>query len=206
MKIEKRGKSYFIKLQDKILKFKTLKGAKKFLKDHTQQQKQKQKQTQSVIVNINTGKAKPTARKALKSIIPPQTIRMIPSITPFTALEQYSNARPRSYNILPSEIENEEIKRLKNTINELREPFLKKQDIFIKPSEQDNFYQELEIAEEKTEKMGRGRPRLTEDQLIERQLSEWRTRDPEFYNQFIDLRTDEKINESKETTTQDLFN
>jgi hypothetical protein len=141
MQIVKKGNVYIIRTPNKTYTFKTLKGAKNKLlklKDESVKQKQKQTQRQSVIVNVNTSKARPSVRKAVKAIQPVQTTRLTPAITPFSALEQFSQARPRSYDMIPNEIVQNQIKEIQKSINELREPLLKKieqdkfDDIFMK--------------------------------------------------------------------------
>lgn len=126
MQLVKKGNVYLIRTANKTFTYKTLKGAKNKLNRLKEENvKQKQTQRQSVVVNINTSKAKPTVRKAIQPQ-PQQTIRLIPSITPFTALEQFiSQARPRSSELLPSQIAQQELLLIKNSINQLREEHLK---------------------------------------------------------------------------------
>lgn len=203
MQLVKKGNVYLIRTANKTFTYKTLKGAKNKLNRLKEENvKQKQTQRQSVVVNINTSKAKPTVRKAIQPQ-PQQTIRLIPSITPFTALEQFiSQARPRSSELLPSQIAQQELLLIKNSINQLREEHLKLVEAESKrPDEEET----VKKNEEETVKKRRGRPPLDDDKIIEREWTNAINRDPIFYGQFN--YGDEKINDERDDniTTEDVF-
>jgi len=131
-KIVKRGKDYILKSPTREYKHKSLAKAKaqrKLLEEKEVKQKQSQKQKQVVIVNVHAPKkAAPAKRAPLPKQLPVQEIRMIPSITPFGIQEQIAQARPQKYDLL----EDDRIGRLEKSIEELREPFLEKQEQFLK--------------------------------------------------------------------------
>lgn len=130
-KILKRGKEYILKSPTREYKHKTLAKAraqKKLLedKDVKQKQKQSQKQVVTVIVNAPSKKRVGSTRRTVapKPQIQEQVIRMIPSITPFGIQEQLAQARPLQTGLL----EDDRIGRLEKSIQELRDPFLVKQE------------------------------------------------------------------------------
>jgi hypothetical protein len=130
-KILKRGKEYILKSPTREYKHKTLAKAraqKKLLeeKDLKQKQKQSQKQVVTVIVNAPTKRRVGSTRRvtAPKPQIQEQVIRMIPSITPFGVQEQLAQARPLQKNLL----EDDRIGRLEKSIQELRDPFLRREE------------------------------------------------------------------------------
>ena len=129
--ILKRGKEYILKSPTREYKHKTLakaKAQKKLLeeKDLKQKQKQSQKQVVTVIVNAPTKRrVGSTIRTAApKPQIQEQVIRMIPSITPFGIQEQMQQARPLQTGLL----EDDRIGRLEKSIQELRDPFLRREE------------------------------------------------------------------------------
>ena len=130
-KILKRGKEYILKSPTREYKHKSLakaKAQKKLLEEKDLKQKQKQSQKQVVIVNVNA----PSKRRvgstrrvtAPKPQVQEQVIRMIPSITPFGIQEQMQQARPLQKNLL----EDDRIGRLEKSIQELRDPFLRREE------------------------------------------------------------------------------
>ena len=130
-KILKRGKEYILKSPTREYKHKTLAKAraqKRLLeeKDLKQKQKQSQKQVVTVIVNAPTRRRVGSTRRtaAPKPQVQEQVIRMIPSITPFGVQEQMQQARPLQKNIL----EDDRIGRLEKSIQELRDPFLRREE------------------------------------------------------------------------------
>jgi len=130
-KIVKSGKEYILKSPTREYKHKTLAKAraqKKLLedKDVKQKQKQSQKQVVTVIVNAPSKKRVGTTSRVTgqKPQIQEQVIRMIPSITPFGIQEQMAQARPLQTGLL----EDDRIGRLEKSIQELRDPFLQKQE------------------------------------------------------------------------------
>jgi hypothetical protein len=130
-KILKRGKEYILKSPTREYKHKTLAKAraqKRLLeeKDLKQKQKQSQKQVVTVIVNAPTKRRVGSTRRvtAPKPQIQEQVIRMIPSITPFGVQEQLAQARPLQKNLL----EDDRIGRLEKSIQELRDPFLRREE------------------------------------------------------------------------------
>jgi len=135
--IVKRGKDYILKSPKREYKHKTLskaKAQKKLLQEKEIKQKQSQKQKQVVIVNVNAP-SKRRVGSTRKTTAPPQiqeqVIRMIPSITPFGIQEQLAQARPLQTNLL----EDDRIGRLEKSIQELRDPFLKKEeDLLVRES------------------------------------------------------------------------
>ena len=136
-KIVKRGKEYILKSPTREYKHKSLAKAraqKKLLEEkdvkHIKQvpvgkQKQSQKQVVTVIVNSPSKKRVGTTRRTVApKQIQEQVIRMIPSITPFGIQEQLAQARPLQTGLL----EDDRIGRLEKSIQELRDPFLVKQE------------------------------------------------------------------------------
>jgi len=133
-KILKRGKEYILKSPTREYKHKTLAKAraqKRLLeeKDLKQKQKQSQKQVVTVIVNAPSKRRVGSTRRtaAPKPQIQEQVIRMIPSITPFGVQEQLAQARPLQTGLL----EDDRIGRLEKSIQELRDPFLQKQETHL---------------------------------------------------------------------------
>jgi len=132
-KILKRGKEYILKSPTREYKHKTLAKAraqKKLLEEKDLKQKQKQSQKQVVIVNVNAPSKRrvgSTRRVTAPKQIQEQVIRMIPSITPFGIQEQLAQARPLQTNLL----EDDRIGRLEKSIQELRDPFLQKQETHL---------------------------------------------------------------------------
>lgn len=130
-KILKRGKEYILKSPTREYKHKTLAKAraqKRLLeeKDVKQKQKQSQKQVVTVIVNAPTKRRVGSTRRvtAPKPQIQEQVIRMIPSITPFGVQEQMQQARPLQNTLIPDD----RIGRLEKSIQELRDPFLRREE------------------------------------------------------------------------------
>jgi len=130
-KILKRGKEYILKSPTREYKHKSLakaKAQKKLLeeKDLKQKQKQSQKQVVTVIVNAPTKRRVGSTRRvtAPKPQIQEQVIRMIPSITPFGVQEQMQQARPLQNTLIPDD----RIGRLEKSIQELRDPFLRREE------------------------------------------------------------------------------
>ena len=134
-KILKRGKEYILKSPTREYKHKSLakaKAQKRLLEDKELKQKQTQKQKQVVIVNVNAPSRRRTGATTKREPIvqrQEQVIRMIPSITPFGIQEQMAQARPlQKLNLLSDD---DRIGRLEKSIEELREPFLQKQEQFL---------------------------------------------------------------------------
>jgi len=134
-KILKRGKEYILKSPTREYKHKSLakaKAQKRVLEDKELKQKQTQKQKQVVIVNVNAPSRRRTGAVAKREPIvqrQEQVIRMIPSITPFGIQEQMAQARPlQKINLLSDD---DRLGRLEKSIEELREPFLQKQEQFL---------------------------------------------------------------------------
>jgi len=129
-KILKRGKEYILKSSTREYKHKTLAKAraqKRLLedKDVKQKQKQSQKQVVTVIVNAPTKRrVGSTRRVTTPPQIQEQVIRMIPSITPFGIQEQMQQARPLQNTLIPDD----RIGRLEKSIQELRDPFLRREE------------------------------------------------------------------------------
>ena len=130
-KILKRGKEYILKSPTREYKHKSLvkaRAQKKLLeeRDLKQKQKQSQKQVVTVIVNAPTKRRVGSTRRvtAPKPQVQEQVIRMIPSITPFGVQEQLAQARPLQKNLL----EDDRIGRLEKSIQELRDPFLRREE------------------------------------------------------------------------------
>ena len=130
-KILKRGKEYILKSPTREYKHKTLAKAraqKRLLeeKDVKQKQKQSQKQVVTVIVNAPTRRRVGSTRRtaAPKPQVQEQVIRMIPSITPFGVQEQMQQARPLQNTLIPDD----RIGRLEKSIQELRDPFLRREE------------------------------------------------------------------------------
>jgi len=98
------------------------------LEEKDLKQKQKQSQKQVVIVNVNAPSKKrvgSTRRTvAPKPQVQEQVIRMIPSITPFGVQEQMQQARPLQNTLIPDD----RIGRLEKSIQELRDPFLRRDE------------------------------------------------------------------------------
>jgi hypothetical protein len=130
-KILKRGKEYILKSPTREYKHKSLAKAraqKRLLEEKDLKQKQKQSQKQVVIVNVNAPSKKrvgSTRRTvAPKPQVQEQVIRMIPSITPFGVQEQMAQARPLQNTLIPDD----RIGRLEKSIQELRDPFLRREE------------------------------------------------------------------------------
>ena len=129
-KILKRGKDYILKSPTREYKHKSLAKAraqKRLLEEKDLKQKQKQSQKQVVIVNVNAPSKKrvgSTRRVTAPKQIQEQVIRMIPSITPFGVQEQLAQARPLQTGLL----EDDRIGRLEKSIQELRDPFLRREE------------------------------------------------------------------------------
>jgi hypothetical protein len=128
--ILKRGKEYILKSPTREYKHKSLAKAraqKRLLEEKDLKQKQKQSQKQVVIVNVNAPSKRrvgTTRRVTAPKQIQEQVIRMIPSITPFGIQEQLAQARPLQTGLL----EDDRLGRLEKSIQELRDPFLRREE------------------------------------------------------------------------------
>ena len=126
-KILKRGKEYILKSPTREYKHKSLAKAraqKKLLEEKDLKQKQKQTQKQVVIVNVNAPSKKRVGSTRRTPQVQEQVIRMIPSITPFGVQEQMAQARPLQNTLIPDD----RIGRLEKSIQELRDPFLRREE------------------------------------------------------------------------------